>query len=247
MERRGYEVHPASDGLECLLAIRSNRPDFVVLDILMPKIDGSRVCSLIRQDRTLRHTPIIAFSALSPKDIRRFPELSADAYVAKGSVAVVGQNILEAIEYLEDRGREDLTGGIFGYQGFHPERLAGEMLLLRRHYEGLMRAFGCGVMELDPAGRILMANARAIEMVGRQEFRLIGEALPSIFPPGTRQQVEEILRELAGARLPEERRTTAALASQEMALRFFATQEEGECVGLLVTLEPTSPASRARR
>ena len=84
LRTKGYEVHPTQDGLETLQAIRRIHPSYVILDIVMPKIDGSRVCWLVRQDPQLRHTPIIAFSALSPEQIRRFPELSADAYVAKG-------------------------------------------------------------------------------------------------------------------------------------------------------------------
>ena len=69
---KGYEVHMASDGLEALLTIRRVRPSFVLLDIVMPKIDGSRVCWLIRQDQHLRNTPIIAISGLSlPRCVRR--------------------------------------------------------------------------------------------------------------------------------------------------------------------------------
>lgn len=104
LRTKGYEVHPVQDGLEALQAIRRIHPTYVILDIVMPKIDGSRVCWLVRQDPQLRNTPIIAFSALSPEQIRRFPELSADAYVAKGPLAVVAGNILMAIKNLEERG-----------------------------------------------------------------------------------------------------------------------------------------------
>ncbi len=244
LEGRGYKVHPARDGLECLLAIRSIHPSFAILDIVMPKIDGGRVCWLVRQDRSLRHTPIIAFSGLGPKDIQRFPELSADAYVAKGPMAVVGQSILQALEYLEGHGHRNLTGGIFGYEGFRPRKLTSEMLLLRRHYDGFMRAFGCGVMELDPGGHILVANALAVEMAGRREYRLIGEVLPSLFPGRTRQRLVELLRELAQARLPEERRVSAPLGGREVTLRFFTTVDSGQCIGILVTLESRAPGPR---
>ena len=116
LRNKGYEVHLACDGLEALRAIRRLKPNVVILDIVMPKIDGSRVCWLIRQDRQLRETPVIALSGLGPQDIRRFPELSADAYVAKGPLAVVGNNLLLAIRYLEESGPGHFEGGIFGYE-----------------------------------------------------------------------------------------------------------------------------------
>src|SRR5512134_1719311 len=75
LQPKGYEVHVAKDGLEALQAVRRLKPAYLILDIVMPKIDGSRVCWLIRQDPGLRNTPIIAFSALGPEQIGRFPEL----------------------------------------------------------------------------------------------------------------------------------------------------------------------------
>jgi len=44
LRTKGYEVHPTQDGLEALQAIRRIRPSYVILDIVLPKIDGSRVC-----------------------------------------------------------------------------------------------------------------------------------------------------------------------------------------------------------
>jgi CheY-like chemotaxis protein len=152
LRTKGYEVHQTRDGLEALQAIRRIHPSYVILDIVMPKIDGSRVCWLVRQDPQLRDTPIIAFSALSPEQIRRFPELSADAYVAKGPLAVVAGNILMAIKNLEERGRGDLQGGIFGYEGFQSRGLITEMLVLKRYWEVLVRTFDHGVLGLDEGG-----------------------------------------------------------------------------------------------
>src|SRR5512136_422464 len=86
LKSKGFDVIAAEDGLEGLLSIRKERPHYVILDIVMPKLDGARVCWLIRQDPALRDTPVIAFSSLSAQDFQRFPELSADAYVAKGTI-----------------------------------------------------------------------------------------------------------------------------------------------------------------
>ncbi len=243
---KGYEVHVARDGLEALLAIRKVKPDYVILDIVMPKVDGSRVCWFVRQDPALRDTPIIAFSGLSPLDIRRFPELSADAYVAKGPLAIVASNILAAIKYLEEKGRGDFSGGIFGYEGFRPRKIISEMLLWKRHWETLIRSFGYGVLELDPGGRILMANAAASELLEDKEVRLVGKALPALCHAPDRNAVQETLDKLSKARLPGVHQVVIHLGNHEVELRFASTVEDGECAGILCTMEPTASATRVQ-
>ena len=239
---KGYEVHMARDGLEALLTIRRVKPSFVLLDIVMPKIDGSRVCWLIRQDRNLRNTPIIAISGLSPQNIRRFPELSADAYIAKGPLAVVANNILLAIKFIEAGGRGNLVeGGIFGYEGFRPRQLISEMLVVKRHYETLMRSFDSAVIELDENGRILMANSAASKILGKKEQDLIGEKLPFLFPQRDRRAMQDLLDELKEAHSPEDCRVIASIEERELSLRLCSTVEDGKCNGIIATIEEKPP------
>jgi PAS domain-containing protein len=177
-------------------------------------------------------------------DIRRFPELSADAYVAKGPLAIVASNILAAIKYLEEKGRGDFSGGIFGYEGFRPRKIISEMLLWKRHWELLIRTFGHGVLELDPPGRILMANAVASELLGDKEVRLVGKALAALCHGQDRNAVQEILDSLSKAHMPGVNQVVIHLGNHEVELRFASTVEEGECVSILCTMTPAAPVTR---
>ncbi len=246
LRNKDYEVQVARDGLEALRMVRKVKPDYVILDIVMPKLDGGRVCGMIRHDRTLRHTPIIVLSALSPDQIRRFPALSADAYVAKGPLANMAGNVLLAIKYVDERGRGDLGGGIFGYERFRARRLIGELLSAQQHWDTLIRTFGYGVIELDPEGLILMANAEATRILGKQESRLIGEPFAALFQADERQTIEELFAALRDKRLPETARTAARLGGRDVAVALASTVEEGVCTGVLVTLEPVR-ADAARK
>jgi CheY-like chemotaxis protein len=247
LRNKGFEVHVARDGLEALQVIRSVKPSFVILDIILPKIDGGRVCWLIRQDREIRDTPIIAFSGLAPQDFRRFPELSADAYVAKGPLTVVTNNILMAIKFVEEKGRGDFASGIFGYEGFRPRQLISEMVFLKRHYETLMRTINTGVLELDPDGRILMANAAAGELLGKKEVRLVADSLPSLFPARERRVIQEILDDLRKTRASEPVRVTIPLGGKDISFGFCCTVEDGECTSILVNLERVHSEIGARK
>jgi PAS domain S-box-containing protein len=244
LRTKGFEVHSTRDGLETLETIRRLKPNYVILDIVMPKIDGSRVCWLMRQDATLRHTPVIAFSALSPEQIRRFPELSADAYVAKGPLAVVAKNLLAAIKYLDERGTGDLEGGIFGYEGFQSRRLISEMLGLKRYWETLVRVFESGVLGLDEDGRVLLANPAATGLFGRSETRIIGESLAALFSAPDRRTIQQAIGELKKTRLPEDRQLESSVGEQRVRLRLSSIVEDGACSGVLAILEPMPPRTK---
>jgi len=241
LRSKGYEVSTAHDGLEGLQIIRKLAPAYVLLNIILPKIDGSRVCWLVRQDPRLRNTLIIAFSDLSPEQIRRFPELSADAYVAKGPLSIVANNILSAIAYLNEKGGGSFEGGIFGYEGFRSRQLLGEMLFARRFYETLLRTLDCGVLQLDEEGRILMANVQACKILGKRESRLIAGKLHSFIPHPHRRLVEEALEGLGEDELLETRRVAVTLSGSRFCMRLSPVMDEAQFKGILVTLDPMQP------
>ena len=77
----GYEVVTASDGLEGINTFHSYHIDLILLDIMLPKINGYAVCEMIRQEA---QTPIILLTALDTEDdqIKGF-DLLADDYITK--------------------------------------------------------------------------------------------------------------------------------------------------------------------
>lgn len=77
----GYEATAASDGLEGITLFQKRKFDLILLDIMMPKIDGYGVCEIIRQESSI---PIIVLTALDEEEaqIKAF-ELKADDYITK--------------------------------------------------------------------------------------------------------------------------------------------------------------------
>ncbi|HET6463420.1 MAG TPA: response regulator, partial [Candidatus Krumholzibacteria bacterium] len=63
LERAGYQVFTASDGEEALLRAAEIKPSLVLLDVMMPKVDGYEVCRKMRQDFALNQVPVIMLSA----------------------------------------------------------------------------------------------------------------------------------------------------------------------------------------
>lgn len=81
LEDQDYQVVAAGDGVEGISAFNKEKPDLVLLDILLPKIDGYAVCELIRKESEV---PVIMISALGSEEdqIRGF-ELQIDEYIPK--------------------------------------------------------------------------------------------------------------------------------------------------------------------
>lgn len=84
MMREGHEVRVARDGEAGLAAVRTHRPDLVVLDVMMPKLDGFAVLEAVRADPNLTGTRILMLTAKG-RDAEQTKGLAlgADAYMSK--------------------------------------------------------------------------------------------------------------------------------------------------------------------
>lgn len=84
LKREGFEVSVARDGEEALERIRADRPDLVVLDVMMPKLNGFEVCETVRADPELAVVRILMLTAKGrDAEMRKGLDLGADAYIAK--------------------------------------------------------------------------------------------------------------------------------------------------------------------
>jgi twitching motility two-component system response regulator PilH len=82
LERAGYSVISAGDGLEAMKALLAAEVDVVVTDALMPNLDGYELCRFVRNSPHLAYLPIILLSALDPRNTTDESE-QVDAFLAK--------------------------------------------------------------------------------------------------------------------------------------------------------------------
>ncbi len=84
MKREGHAVSVARDGPAALEAIRTARPDLVLLDVMMPGLSGFEVCQAVRADEALAGVKILMLSAKGrDTDIAKGNAMGADAYMTK--------------------------------------------------------------------------------------------------------------------------------------------------------------------
>jgi len=84
LQAHGYDVVVAYEGESGLELARTEKPDLIILDIMLPKADGYEVCRRFKQDLQCRHIPIILVSAIDQKyDTNLGKKVGADDYFTK--------------------------------------------------------------------------------------------------------------------------------------------------------------------
>jgi len=84
LEASGYEIIFAHDGQDGLDKAKKEKPDLMILDLMLPKIDGYKVCRMLKFDEKYKQIPIILFSARAQDEDKKMgEEVGADAYITK--------------------------------------------------------------------------------------------------------------------------------------------------------------------
>ncbi len=84
LEKEGFNVLTAADGEEGLRLAREERPGLILLDMMLPKLDGFKVCRMLKFDRRFRHIPVIILTARAEEKDRNLGlSVGADAYMTK--------------------------------------------------------------------------------------------------------------------------------------------------------------------
>lgn len=98
LEAVNYEVLSAIDGQAGLDVARKEKPDLIILDLMLPKIDGFKICRMLKFDKRYSKIPIIMFTARAQnQDMKLGQEVGADAYIIKPFDAQVLLNKISAL------------------------------------------------------------------------------------------------------------------------------------------------------
>lgn len=96
LSSRGYEVVGVVDGPAALAALEKERPDLILLDIMLPQMDGFEVCKRIKQNPQTASIPVIMLTAKkSSEDMAKGKEVGADNYITKPFKSA---NVIEIIQ-----------------------------------------------------------------------------------------------------------------------------------------------------
>lgn len=162
LKKGNYHLLTASSGSEALELAKSYRPLLILLDIIMPKMDGFEVCDLLKKDLDTQDSAVIFLSALN------------DSEAKMKSFAVGG------IDYIS---KPFLPGEVLERVRIHVKmhvlerRLAQRNLELQADNHQILNAINEGVIALDSHGRITRLNPAATAITGWSESECLGQKL----------------------------------------------------------------------
>ena len=193
LKKQGHEVITAEDGLAALEILKKVRPDIVFTDLIMPNINGEKLCQVIRSRPELKDLHIIIYSATVLEDETNVLTFGADACIAKGPFKNTEMHIARVIEHIDNGTLHELKGKILGGEDLYKRHITSELLFSKRHYEIIFNSMPEGVMEFTLDGKIFHANAAALALCGLREEDLLASSFFDLFRGEHRERLRSLL------------------------------------------------------
>jgi phosphate regulon transcriptional regulator PhoB len=171
LEREGFTVLRASDGRRALEAIRQDKPDLVVLDLMMPEVSGTEVCRMVRGVPETANLPIIMLTAKSdPVDRILGLEIGADDYLTKPfHVRELIARVRAILRRSEQRPDGDLPEA-FDFQGLHVDFKSYRVTLEGKPVELSSREFKLLRFFIGHPGRVYSRDQLLDRVWGDESF-----------------------------------------------------------------------------
>ncbi len=171
----GYEVAVAANGLEALERVREAPPDVILLDLIMPKLDGIRTCKLLKRHPQHRNIPIVILTGAVREGFKTLTDLGAEATVPKRQAENTLTEILQTLRLLESAPLPRCAPAEMA-TGLAERRIVSELLAERRHTQTLLDTLGEGVVELDERGQVVYVNPAGLGLLGWTEDEILGRS-----------------------------------------------------------------------
>ena len=201
LHRQGYSVHKTYDGISGLAAIRAHAPAYVLLDLFMPEIDGPRLCHYLKTEEEFAGVKVVVLSPLTLDGTLRLMDVKADAYVAKGYIMDVADNVARILKLFTSNHADGIDQNDFalGFEGRTPRVVVAELLEERRHYEDILYNVGDGILETNANDIVTYVNPAAIQIIGKSEMKIVGHNLVDVLGKRYDGQFQEMIYKLKHA------------------------------------------------
>jgi two-component system cell cycle sensor histidine kinase/response regulator CckA len=190
LEKEGHTVETAEDGLSAIDTLSHFTPDFMFIDLIMPKIEGARLCEIVRNMDKMKGCFLVLLSAAVPELDVDHRKLGAHACIAKGAFHVMAEHVLEVIQR-----RETIDDEILGLAAMQPRQMTRELLTQNSHMKAVLESMDEGIMETY-SGRVVSANHAAVTIFSLSRETLLASYLPDLFDGDTRLKIKEMLNSL---------------------------------------------------
>ena len=242
LKGRGFTVREANSGAEALRLAEDCPPDLLILDLIMPEIDGVQVCEYLRGQERLRSIPIIVLSGILPEEIEDLRRLGARAFVAKMQAEKILDGIDQAIDWIR---RGEAGQFLGGFDRMFRREVVQELLQEMRARNGMLESLSEGAAEVSSDGTLVYCNEIFARLLGRRAWDLLNRTIVECFP-AQRAEIETLVAGLRDdpASTP---RLEVRLDSKILELRAAALRKGEDGRGLVLLLEDVTLRRQAER
>jgi diguanylate cyclase (GGDEF)-like protein/PAS domain S-box-containing protein len=233
LSQEGYEIIKAEDGLSALDILKTETPDTIFVDLVMPNIDGRKLCKIIRGMERFKHSQIIILSALAAEEDIDIAQLGANACIAKGPFDEMTQEIMALLDRSDPDFSQHLSEERLSTENAPPRGITEELLAVKRHFEIILEKMAEAIIEVNADGRIIYANSTTFILTNKPEAELLGSHFLNLFEKKYHQRITELL----SAKGDETRAITAdspvTLNGQDVTLNILSVGDSESSVIIL--------------
>lgn len=196
LETRGVKVLTARDGLSALDVLKTFTPDIIFVDLIMPNIDGEKLCRIIRGMPEFRDVYLVLLSGVAAEKKIDFEKLGINACIAKGSFDKMSKHVLSVLKQSGSAASRELPKKILGIENVYSREVSRELISSKIHLERIINNMSEGILELNSEARILYANPVAVSLSGFQEEELLGLNFIELLQRESNVSVEDLFEKI---------------------------------------------------
>jgi PAS domain S-box-containing protein len=241
LEAREYRVIKAYDGKEGISRLEQDNVDLLLVDMIMPKIDGKQLIKFVRKRFPDAGFPIIALSGVMIEQLNMLEEIGADYFIAKGTVEKMAkhiENLLDKIEVEPMPSESDEV--IFQANDLIPRQITDELIQTVNFHRAVTESAGVGIMVLDRDARIIISNPSAVEIMSTSSEELLNRQVISLFSEKERLVLIEALKSVLLRQELGKAFFSVSVNSQQIRVIVSLLKIDSEIVGWIITMEDSA-------
>ncbi|MCD4716873.1 MAG: response regulator [Desulfobacterales bacterium] len=225
--KKGFHVLTAENGLSALDVLKTYTPDVIFVDLIMPNIDGKKLCRIIRDMPRLNNVKIIILSAVAAEEEVDHTEFGANACIAKGPFNSMSQYILTALNELERENSKVFAQEVMGAKNIHFRTITKELLSSQKHFETILEGMSEGILELTSEARIVYCNPVATSLLGTPEEKLLASDFAELFKENDGQRIRKFLNTPEHNSWTISENSPVALNGKQLTMKILPVEDEG--------------------
>jgi two-component system, cell cycle sensor histidine kinase and response regulator CckA len=194
LEKKGHQVLTAPDGLSALDILKTNIPDVIFADLVMPNISGEKLCRIVRSKPELKKVFLVILSAIAGEDETNIFDYGADACIAKGPFDIMGDHIVTILEHLDAFRDHEIPKKMLGRESLYRRQITKELLASKNHFEATLNNISEGILELTAELKIIYANPAAVSIIGIPEETLLSKDFTKLFLNKHQTKIKYLLK-----------------------------------------------------